>query len=122
MSEPNEPVYYSDEQVQDLITRALHAHSQQSAAGYANSDEVQRAINEALTRQQSQYEAHIAGIRAEMDTLRGAGVSEATVPEHAGGPGTEIAETWSQYEQELSRQEHEIRTREQVAQLAAAQA
>ena len=33
-----------------------------------------------------------------------AGRVQTTVPEHGGGPGTEISETWSQYEQDLSRQ------------------
>jgi hypothetical protein len=36
-----------------------------------------------------------------------AAVPGGTIPEHSGGPGTEVAETWSQQDQELAaRGEH----------------
>ena len=70
-------------------------------------DEVQRMIDSALEKERESHAAELAERDARIDALQkvNAGLITTLIPEHAGGPGNEIAETWSQYEQELARAE-----------------
>ncbi len=75
-----------------------------------STDEVQRMIDEALSRDRTQRQQEIDDLRSshaqEMENLRAslAGTGPASfVPAHSAGPGTETAATWSLYEQELAR-------------------
>lgn len=61
--------------------------------------QVEAAVEAALSARDEQH-------KAEMDSLRAALVGPGVVtfvPEHAGGPGTEIKPTWSLAEQEAAR-------------------
>jgi hypothetical protein len=49
-------------------------------------------------------EQRIADLELQLAQTR-AGLPGGTTPEHAAGPGTEVAETWSLYEQEQSKWE-----------------
>ena len=101
MSEPTQqPQWYTQEQVQEAISEALRQHAetqavQQSAQGTVSIDQVQGLINAALAEQ---AEAHNASLQALAASMRGSVAS--LIPEHSGGVGTAVAETWSQYEQE----------------------
>lgn len=57
-------------------------------------DPPQSTSNEALSNRIRDLENTLAATRA--------GMPLSLVPEHGGGPGGEIAETWSQYDQELA--------------------
>ena len=68
--------------------------------------QVQALIDQQLQALQSRHEEEIQSLREEMDAKVSAAAQSAVaqlvqtfVPDHAGGPGTTIAETWSQYEQ-----------------------
>lgn len=101
MSEPtNQPQWYTAEQMQEAISAALAQHAetqaaQQQAQGTISADQVQALIDSALAKQAEAHNAHLQALAASM---RGSVAS--MVPEHSGGDGTEIAETWSQWEQE----------------------
>lgn len=95
MGEPQQfPGWVTEEQA-----KAMADEARQSASGEGmNAAQVQALIDEALARQ---AEAHNTAIQALGASLRG---SVATfVPEHSGGPGTEIAETWSYAEQQRAK-------------------
>ena len=47
-------------------------------------------------------EQRIADLELQIAAQR-AGTSTGTLPEHAGGVGTDVAESWGQYDQELAR-------------------
>src|SRR5258708_38967644 len=61
-------------------------------------------IDEKLASVRAEHAQEIAGIQVQLDEARkaAAGAPVTFVPEHAGGPGTEIAETWSAWEQSLA--------------------
>ena len=83
------------DQVQQMIADALAQHqSAAGAPGTASSDQVQAMIDQALARQAAGYQEQLNQMAA---SLRGQVVT--FIPEHGGGPGTEIAPTWSQWEQ-----------------------
>lgn len=68
----------------------------------------QADIDRQLDRIKADFEARLAASEARHQEELAAVRSQAApvlhnVPEHAGGPGTAIRSTWSQYEQELSR-------------------
>jgi hypothetical protein len=65
--------------------------------------EVQAAIDAAVAQMAQQYEDRIKALENENETLRGSQLAPSPITEHAGGVGTSIAPTWSQYEQELAR-------------------
>lgn len=101
MSEQSQevPGWKSDAQVADIVQKAVQdALAQHSAAGEASgsisAEQAQAMIDQALTRQ---AEAHNAAMSQLADSLRGSVIS--LVPHNAGGPGTEIAETWSAFDQ-----------------------
>jgi hypothetical protein len=54
----------------------------------------------------------VVALRAEVEGLQASmrGMVSTSVPAHGGGDGLSIAETWSQYEQMLSRQAAESKT------------
>jgi thioredoxin-like negative regulator of GroEL len=85
------------DQVQQMIDQALQQHAStanEAAAGSISAEQAQAMIDQALARQ---AEAHNSAMQALAESMRG---TVATfVPRNAGGPGTEISETWSQYEQ-----------------------
>jgi hypothetical protein len=66
-------------------------------------EDVQRQIDDAIRQTEERLrEEHTR----EMETLRSTwagGQPETSVPEHAGGPGLTMAQTWSLAEQEASR-------------------
>lgn len=72
----------------------------------ANLDEhVQELINAALNTAEAKHAAEISRMRTEFnEALANArqGVNH-LIPEHAGGPATELAPTWSMFYQELAR-------------------
>lgn len=116
MSEPTQqPQWVPLEQVQSLIDSGIqtalaaqaeqHAQqmaqaqaAQQTSEGTLSAAQVQAIVNEALAQQ---AEAHNKTLQALAASMRGSVAS--LVPEHSGGPGTEISETWSQWEQEQAR-------------------
>lgn len=66
--------------------------------------ELQAVINDALAAQRAEFEAQMKAQQDQITLLSSAlsGVFVTVTPEHAGGPGTETAATWSQWEQERS--------------------
>lgn len=62
----------------------------------------QRAATEAKQDAARSVEQRLADLELANAQLR-ATTPLGTTPEHGAGPGTEIAETWSQYEQEQER-------------------
>lgn len=101
MSSPEQPVWMTAEQAQQMVTEALAQHQEAAAAGAGgtiSADQVQAIVDQALARQAESHNTQLQGLMA---SLRG---SVATfVPFHSGGNGTEIADTWSQYEQTRAR-------------------
>lgn len=104
MSTPQEvPGWVPTDQVQQMIDAAIaqYAASQPAPAQHeAPTQEqidaqIQRAIDTALAQQaevhNKQLEALSASLRGQVQTY---------VPHNAGGVGTEIHDTWSQWEQE----------------------
>lgn len=87
-------------------------------AGYIDASTVQAMIDQAIARKDEQHAAEIADIStrltaaeaaAEAANARVAGLITTQVPAHAGGPGIVIADTWSQWDQELAaRGEHPL--------------
>jgi hypothetical protein len=60
-------------------------------------DAIKQDFEARLAAMESRHQEELAAARSQaMPVLH-------NVPEHAGGPGTVIRNTWSQYEQELSR-------------------
>lgn len=116
MSEPTQqPVWYTEDQAKALIDQAVanalsqHAETQaaqQQSTGSLSASQVQAIVDEALSRQ---AEAHNAAMQALSASMRGSVAS--LIPEHSGGAGTEVADTWSQYEQELSHAASEAKLR-----------
>jgi hypothetical protein len=106
VSEPTaQPQWFTGEQVQEAIAEALRQHAAEQAANASESaqgtvsvEQVQGLINAALAEQ---AEAHNKTLQALAASMRGSVAS--LVPEHSGGEGTEIAETWSAYEQGLAK-------------------
>src|SRR5260221_10365029 len=72
--------------------------------GALTPESVQAMIDEQLASVRAEHAQEIAGIQVQLDEARkaAAGAPVTFVPEHAGGPGTEIAETWSAWEQSLA--------------------
>lgn len=72
-------------------------------------DELNQIVADALTRDRAerdaQHDAEIKALRDQVSGLQSMLSSNVVtgIAEHAGGPGTEIAETWSQYEQTKAR-------------------
>lgn len=68
--------------------------------------DIQRLVDEAVQRATADMEKKHQQEMTELRTAL-AGVQPSPVATHAGGPGTEIAETWSGYDQALAtRGEH----------------
>ena len=75
-------------------------------------EEIQDAIQEAITKGLADaklaHDREMADMRlahqTEMDALRVSlsGVQPSPVPMHSGGPGTQILQTWSLYDQQLA--------------------
>ncbi len=72
--------------------------------GALTPESVQAMIDEQLASVREEHAQEIAGIQVQLDEARkaAAGAPVTFVPAHAGGPGTEIAETWSAWEQAQS--------------------
>lgn len=93
------PGWKTDDQVQAMIDQALAKQAETYAAassspGSISAEQAQAMIDQALARQ---AEAHNAALQQLADSLRGQVIS--LIPHNGGGPGTVIAETWSQAEQ-----------------------
>lgn len=93
------PGWKSDDQVADIVQKAVQdALAQHSAAGGApgsiSADQAQAMIDQALARQ---AEAHNAAMQQLAESMRGNVIS--AVPHNAGGIGTDIADTWSAFDQ-----------------------
>jgi hypothetical protein len=75
--------------------------------GSVDADSIQRMIDERIAAVESRYDKKIKALEKrhadEMRAARGVPPVDSAVPTHAGGPGDTIAQTWSQYHQELSR-------------------
>jgi hypothetical protein len=67
-------------------------------------EQVQALIDQTVARSEAKYEAQISQLQTDLASAQAAHAALITtkVPEHAGGPGTEIAETWSMAEQAAS--------------------
>lgn len=74
-----------------------------TATGTLDESVVQRMIDQALARQAEQHRHEMDLLRGQLATARAA-LPATLIPEHAGGVGVDaIAETWSQYDQDLAR-------------------
>jgi hypothetical protein len=64
-------------------------------------EQVEALLNSRLNAIQTSHDAEMKNLQAALDAAHRSmsGTIPALVPLHAGGPGTEIAETWSAYEQ-----------------------
>lgn len=87
------------DQVQQMIEDALARHQQTTGPvqGSASADQVQQMIEQALARQAEQYQTQLDAMA---QSMRGQVVT--FIPHNGGGKGTDIAETWSMYEQSLA--------------------
>lgn len=68
--------------------------------------EIQAAIDAAVAQAKAevaaQYEVQVAQLTAQVESLKGSQMAPSPIHENAAGVGTEIAATWSQYDQELA--------------------
>lgn len=71
--------------------------------------ELTAIIRQALAQQHDEHEAQMRGLSDQIAGLQSSisGTVPALTPEHAGGPGNERADTWSQWEQTLSWRDRE---------------
>jgi hypothetical protein len=107
VSESDQGGWVSVEQAQQMAADAAraavesmqqqHTASTVGASGSISVEQAKALIAEALARQN---EAHTKALQDMAASLRGNVVT--FVPHNAGGPGTEIAETWSAWEQSLA--------------------
>jgi hypothetical protein len=81
--------------------------------GTMDSDSVQRMIDQALQRQAVEHDAEMNEIRGQLATARAA-LPATLIPMNAGGVGVDtIADTWSQYDQDLAnRGQHPLQLEE----------
>jgi hypothetical protein len=102
MSSPAQvPGWVPEEQVQQMIDAAIAQYASSNPAPAASGitqEQIDAQIRAALD---AQAETHSKQIESLIASLRGNVVT--LIPEHSGGKGTEIAPTWSQYEQEQAR-------------------
>jgi hypothetical protein len=93
----NETQWLSAEQAQEMVSQAVNSaleqHSVNSSAS-VTSEQIQEQISKALATQDEKHAKEIARL---MESIRGNVLT--FIAEHGGGPGTEIADTWSQFEQ-----------------------
>lgn len=71
-----------------------------------------RSIVEAFMVKERQANAEIiAGLKSQVDAMAAsmAGTIPSAIPEHSGGIGIAVEQTWSQREQELARAAHEAK-------------
>lgn len=77
-------------------------------SGAVSLESIQQIIDQALARQQEQHEQQMTELRGEIKATKAASraviQAGSLVPHNGAGPGNEIAETWSQEEQELIRE------------------
>lgn len=75
-------------------------------SGAVSLDQIQAMIDARVNQVQSDYDKKIAALEerhaAELKAARGAPAVNTLVPTHAGGPGHEITEVWSQWHQQLA--------------------
>ncbi len=72
---------------------------------WVSAEQVQQMIDAQLESLRSEHDAQMADVNAQLDAARraAAGAPVISVPEHSAGPGIDVAETWSQWEQTLAR-------------------
>lgn len=80
-----------------------------SDAEWVSADDVQRMIDGQLAKRDEEHQSQLDALearsdhlQAQLDAAQANAVPLSSVPEHSGGNGTEIAPTWSQYDQERS--------------------
>lgn len=69
-------------------------------------EDVQRIVTEQLMQRDAQHAEEIKALKDQIDAMTAAMANRGVVtltPAHGAGPGVEVADTWSQWEQELSR-------------------
>lgn len=91
------PGWVPEGQVGQIVQEAIAAYvasQPQQASGSVSADDMKRTVEEALARQ---AEAHSKQIETLMQSMRGNVVT--LTPHNSGGPGSELAETWSYAEQ-----------------------
>jgi hypothetical protein len=102
-----DPIYQKARDEADA--RADQAESAEAPAptGTLSQDIVQQMIDQALARQAKAHDAEMSQIRGQLTAARAA-LPATLIPGNAGGVGVDsVAETWSQYDQELAnRGEH----------------
>jgi hypothetical protein len=115
VSSPEQPQWLTAEQAQQMVADAL-AQAQEQHAASSNSagsitvEQAQAMIDQALARQ---AEAHNDAIKALGASMRGSVVT--FVAHNAGGPGTEIADTWSAWDQAQAHAADEAARKEAAA-------
>lgn len=114
-----ETQWMTAEQAQEVarqaVADALAQHQSSSGAGVSGTITAAQAralIDEALARQAEQHQEDIKSLAA---SLRGSVVTY--VPYNAGGPGTEIAETWGAYDQALAHAADDARRQQAAAEI-----
>jgi len=76
---------------------------------WLSAEQVQAMIDEQITQLREQHSEEVSTLRAELTAAQQAASAAVvtTVPADAGGIGTAIHDTWSQYEQEQQYAKHE---------------
>lgn len=64
---------------------------------------IEALLEARLSAVESKYKAQIDALQAQLTQARGR-PGEAVIPFNSGGQGTEVAQTWSQYHQDLANQ------------------
>jgi hypothetical protein len=78
--------------------------------GFSQAD-IQAIVDERLSQQKEAHDAEVSSLRAEVQSMRDAarGPGGDVIPANGGGIGTERADTWGQYDQDLAnRGEHPL--------------
>jgi hypothetical protein len=115
MNMPGEPVV-----VEPTPTAETGTAPTGTPAGTVSLDAVQQIIEQALARQAEAHKAEMADMRVEVKAAAESALNArwqppiALIPAHSGGPGTEIAPTWS-YAEQLAAMAAEVSEKEAAA-------
>lgn len=90
------PGWVPTDQVQAMIDAAVAHAMQNPVNGGLTAEQVQQQISDALAAQKVSHDAELAAL---YESLRTSG-QISYIPTHGAGPGSDVADTWSQYEQQ----------------------
>lgn len=71
-----------------------------------SAEQVQQMIDAQLAKIQAQHKDEMVALQSQLEAMTAAMATRGVVslvPTHGAGPGLEVAETWSQWEQEIAR-------------------